>query len=119
MIRHCKHHGEVEFRKQSSNGKTSYYCVVCNSNRQQKRRLEKKLKAVEYKGGKCEHCGYNKSHVALDFHHIDPTEKDADFSQMKDWVWDRIVEEIDKCLLLCANCHREEHENQRQALEAL
>ena len=77
------------------------YCIQ----RWQKR----KLQAVEYKGGKCEVCGYNKCPEALDFHHLDPTEKEANWTKIRLWNWKKIEEELDKCSLLCANCHREEH----------
>lgn len=69
---------------------------------------KQKLRAVEYKGGECQHCGYKKSVAALEFHHKDPTEKDPQWRM--GWSWERLQKEIDKCILLCANCHREEHE---------
>lgn len=109
ILKECRHHGQTEFRRQTSNGKESYYCTACSILRQKKRRAEKKSRAVEYKGGRCMKCGYNKSHSALDFHHEDPSQKDADFTTMKNWSWERIKEEIDKCILVCANCHREIH----------
>ena len=63
---------------------------------------------VDYKGGKCEICGYNKCLEALEFHHKDPNEKD--FSIANNFKsMDKMKTEVDKCLLLCANCHREEH----------
>lgn len=113
ILKDCRHCGLTEFRRQISKGKESYYCVSCHIGRQRKRRAEKKAKAVAYKGGKCMLCGYSKSLAALDFHHTDPAQKDADFTQMKNWLWDRIVVEIDKCILVCANCHREIHDEQR------
>lgn len=73
-------------------------------------RRRKKLKAlaVEFKGGRCEICGYSKCIEALEFHHIDPSEKDFSISG-KSFSWKRVKEEVSKCVLLCANCHREEH----------
>ena len=68
-----------------------------------------KKQAVEYKGGKCEICGYDKSISALDFHHIDPTEKEFEISRMLKGTFNTIKSELDKCMLLCANCHREIH----------
>jgi len=72
-------------------------------------RQRKKVELVEYKGGKCEHCGYNKSVRALTFHHLDPTKKDFAISG-KSWSMDKLTKEVDKCIMLCANCHAEEHE---------
>ena len=71
-------------------------------------RQRAKIKLVEYKGGKCEKCGYNKCIDALDFHHKDPNEKDFTISG-KSWSFDRLKSEVDKCILVCANCHREIH----------
>lgn len=70
-----------------------------------------KARAVEYKGGKCEACGYSKCIAALEFHHQDPTQKDLQVSGAGNYrKWEVIRPEVDKCLLLCANCHREEHD---------
>ena len=75
------------------------------------RRAEIKARAVEYKGGQCAHCGYNRNQKALDFHHTDPTQKDFSISTVTAiWRWDFLTVELDKCILLCANCHREEHD---------
>lgn len=65
---------------------------------------------VDYLGGKCSNCGYNKCVAALDAHHIDPSNKSFALSHRGlTKSWDRIKEEANKCRLLCANCHREEH----------
>ncbi len=73
-----------------------------------KRRKKVKQLAVDYKGGKCQLCGYSKCVGALELHHINPAEKsfgsgDKGYTRS----WDTVRNEIDKCILLCANCHRE------------
>jgi hypothetical protein len=68
-----------------------------------------KLKAIEYKGGKCQVCGYAKSAASLTFHHRDPSQKDFAISG-RVVGWSKMQPELDKCDLLCANCHSEEHE---------
>lgn len=76
-------------------------------------RRRKKLRemARDYKGGKCVICGYNKCQRALSFHHLNPKEKDFDLSSKGlTRSWERIKKEIDKCALLCANCHMEMHD---------
>ena len=74
------------------------------------RRKKVKKKAVDYKGGKCEICGYNKCIEALEFHHKDPSKKDFSLgAKGHSRSWDRVKEEIEKCVLLCSNCHREIH----------
>jgi len=70
-----------------------------------------KLKLIEYKGGKCEvdTCKYNKSVWSMGFHHQDPKEKDFNISG-KSYSFERLKKEVDKCVLLCGNCHGEVHE---------
>lgn len=76
------------------------------------RRRKLKQMSVEYKGGKCEKCGYDKCIAVLEFHHIDPSKKDfAISSNGHTRSWDKIKEELDKCIMVCANCHREIHYN--------
>ena len=75
-----------------------------------KRRKKLRQMAVAYKGGKCEICGYHKCPEALEFHHLDGHDKDFGISK-KGYTrsWKRVKEEIEKCSLVCANCHREIH----------
>lgn len=68
-----------------------------------------KDKAVEYKGGCCCKCGYNKHSAALEFHHINPEEKEFTWTKLRLKSWDKIIKELDKCVLVCANCHNIEH----------
>ncbi len=95
-----------------------HYCYNCipEGIPSDKRQLAKarafKHFLVEYKGGKCEICGYNKCEGALDFHHKNPQEKDVEISKW-DFNYNQDIQiylkEVDKCMLLCANCHREQH----------
>ena len=65
---------------------------------------------MEYKGGKCENCGYDRYIGALEFHHKDASKKDFTLSETKGYKFDqKIKDELDKCSLLCSNCHREKH----------
>ena len=72
-------------------------------------RIRTKERAVEYKGGKCIICGYDKCIKAFDFHHLDPEKKDFTIGSNSSISWDRLKLEIDKCILVCSNCHREIH----------
>ncbi len=75
-----------------------------------KRRKTVRRMAVDYKGGKCTLCGYNRCPEALEFHHLDPSHKDFSISQRgHSRSWERVRNELDKCVMLCANCHREVH----------
>ena len=88
-----------------SKGHRGTICGFCKTNRI---RQDKKRRAVEFLGGKCQGCGYCKIIEVLDFHHVDRSTKLASLSQMWNHSWKRVVEELKKCRLLCANCHREE-----------
>ena len=113
MNRVCKHHGMAKFRQQKSREVLSYYCVACYVDRQKRLRKEKKRKAIEYKGGCCSMCGYDKYDEALEFHHLDPSEKETG-SEIRNLSWARLRLELDKCILVCANCHREIHAKLRK-----
>jgi len=71
-------------------------------------RKRTKQKLVEYKGGECEICGYSKCIEALHFHHKNENEKDFSIAG-KSLSFERLKEEVDKCVLVCSNCHSEIH----------
>lgn len=89
--------------------------------RQKERGLKRKLELVEYKGGKCEKCGYNKNVAALQFHHINPEEKEIklDARRLSSTNMDTLYKEVDKCMLLCANCHAEIHHEDMELSQVL
>lgn len=85
-----------------------------------KRRKKLKEMAISLKGGKCIFCGYNRSSAALDFHHIDG--KTKEFGMSLDGItrsWKRVEKELEKCVLVCANCHREIHAGILQLSEVI
>lgn len=109
IIKECKKHGQC----QHNIDKNGYArCSKCASEATQKRRDKIKILALEYKGGKCSICGYNKYAGALEFHHLDSSTKDFGISE-KGYTrsWGIVKEELDKCVLVCANCHRELHKD--------
>lgn len=57
----------------------------------------------------CKICGYDKCNEALEFHHIDPSKKEYEIKDLRSHSKETLVKEIDKCILVCANCHREIH----------
>lgn len=71
-------------------------------------RIRAKEKLVEYKGGKCIVCGYNRYIGNLTFHHLDPNEKEFTISGKTIGI-DSLKKEVDKCALLCHICHGEVH----------
>lgn len=74
-----------------------------------------KKRCVDYLGGRCVRCGYDRCIKAMTFHHRDPATKEFTISQMLDRAWAVLSAELDKCDLLCFNCHMEEHCGQDQA----
>lgn len=106
-VRICSKHGETEFSLEKEG---RWRCLKCQTEATQKRREKIKEMAIDYKGGKCSICGYNKCSDALEFHHLDPSQKDFGIgSKGYTRAWDKVKEELDKCILVCANCHREIH----------
>ena len=87
-------------------GHTLHRCNSCHST---KKRVKLKKDAVLLKGGKCIRCNYNRCLSALVFHHKDPAGKKITLANMDRFPWQIVKEELDKCILLCANCHAEEH----------
>jgi len=85
-------------------------------------RRKVKLQCIEYKGGKCERCGYNKCPAAMTFHHIDPSQKDFGISSNGvSRSFEKCKPELDKCILLCVRCHAEVHyeEDEKERLKKL
>jgi hypothetical protein len=88
----------------------SGFCKKCMCEDRTDRAREFKRRCVEYKGGKCERCGYNRCDWSIDFHHRDPNEKDFGLGKQRRTRFDdKIKKELDKCMILCSNCHREKH----------
>ena len=79
--------------------------------KQCERALKRKIELIAYKGGCCEKCGYDKNVAALDFHHLNPNEKSfqLDARHLSNTHIDKLKQEANKCILVCANCHREIH----------
>jgi len=90
--------------------KVHSYCIECQQNKNRERVRDLKRLCVLYKGSKCVLCGYHRCIEALEFHHRNPNEKDFQVSKVRYKSFDEnIKNELDKCDLVCANCHREIH----------
>lgn len=76
---------------------------------QRTKKRERKLWAIEYLGGSCKRCELKFHPAVYEFHHLNPLEKDRDPSKMMSLSLERLTKELDKCELLCANCHRLTH----------
>lgn len=84
-------------------------CKKCRGKGQGWMYRKYKKQAIAYKGGECSRCGYDKYQAALDFHHRDTKEKDPNWRLMRNWSFRRVKAELDKCDLVCRNCHAEIH----------
>lgn len=94
---------KCKFREQ--NFKAQHYDA------QQKRGTERRLLLLQLKGGCCEICGYRKNTAALSFHHLIPADKSfaIDLRRCSNGSWQKLLQEVAKCQLLCMNCHTELH----------
>lgn len=70
-------------------------------------RQKRKQELVYIMGGKCALCGYDKCIAALEFHHIDKSQKERQLSSGNCHSWEEDVKEVKKCALVCSNCHKE------------
>lgn len=113
MNKICRNCGNSEVNGAEFYKRTGNICKPCFNRYRSNQQKQNRIKAVAYKGGECQLCGYNKCMDALCFHHLDPENKDTAFKYMRSWSWDRIVAEIDTCMLVCANCHAELHANEQ------
>ena len=81
------------------------------SAKQKAKRAERNLMLFNYKGAGCSHCGLSEpDHLEIyDYHHVDPATKLYGVAKIVAGPLERLMTEVDKCLLLCAHCHRKEH----------
>lgn len=104
----CKIELEIEYFYKGNNKVNRHsYCKSCLNEITVDRQRNLKKQCIEYKGGKCIVCEYDKYPGALEFHHLNPGEKDFTIGQYKNRSFDNLKSELDKCVLLCSNCHRE------------
>lgn len=104
----CIKCGEVDTDKfYKRKNRPSSRCKRCHNASQIERYKKNKRLAIDYKGGKCSRCGYCKCQAGLDFHH--EGDKDPNWKRMRAWNFEKIRKELDKCSLVCRNCHAEIH----------
>jgi hypothetical protein len=94
-----------DYYTQSDRKNGASHCKECHNAYCVSRWIKIKHEAIRYKGGSCLTCGYSEHYAALQFHHREPENKDVVWNKLRLRSWDKIVKELDKCDLLCANCH--------------
>jgi hypothetical protein len=106
----CRVFKDPESFYKSKAGYYSSMCKVCYGETYRTDYNFLKKRAVEYKGGVCQDCKETMPLCVYDFHHVDPNEKDFKIGgNLKKIDWRVVEQELDKCVLLCANCHRIRH----------
>lgn len=103
------------------NHRDSKHCLVCAKQSTKKwlcpgcytkvRRYRQKKRAVEMLGGKCCRCGWFGNIAGFEFHHVDGRTKETTIGNVANKSWEVVKNELKKCILLCATCHRIEHSN--------
>lgn len=104
---YTRHWSQKQVSTNLTRSPSARYCVACSTRR---RRQDRKADLVRRLGGKCTICGYARSLRALDFHHLDPTSKTFTICSGDNYSWNRTLNEVEKCILLCKNCHAEEQD---------
>lgn len=109
----CNHIKPIDdFYKRSNRNDYNGYCKECSNTYHTDRIKSVKIKMMDYMGNRCHDCDLNtkNSHPCIfDFHHLNQNEKDPNWKYIKFQKWDKIKNELDKCVMLCSNCHRTRH----------
>lgn len=108
-MKRCTKCLEIKDRSNFYGKKLQSFCKDCAKTIAKERIKGFKDKCLTYKGTKCSKCGYNKCKAALEFHHVDGSEKDFTISNVRTRNFDSVKKELDKCILICSNCHKELH----------
>jgi predicted transcriptional regulator len=104
----------TDFYMRSSKGRRGHgsWCKKCMNAQVLKRQRAYKAAHVKRKGGCCQACGFDKYDGALEFHHVDPSQKDNKMGKMAGSSNSpKVQAELAKCVLLCSNCHKMVHAN--------
>ena len=120
---------EKDINEFYTNGKTikgtikyKPYCKSCELNKRLVDHWCRIKEILQIDKIRCELCGYSTNLAAIEFHHLDEDSKEYTISRMKNFSKDKLEKELEKCAILCANCHREyhnEHMNQNKIFVAL
>ena len=87
---------------------------ICSSCKLKSKKQARRISAANYKNNECEICGLKRNTIddleIFDFHHIDRSIKSFELGDgIHTYKWEIIKQELDKCMMLCANCHRKQH----------
>jgi hypothetical protein len=105
----CGIEKEIEAFYTLKNGRKHSNCIKCQRIKNKQKPREIKRRCIEYKGCKCQICGYSTYQGSLDFHHLDSDEKKFSIGHRHMRNFENLIPELDKCILVCKNCHCEIH----------
>jgi hypothetical protein len=105
----CKIHGLTEYSVMTRGKGFRKECKKCRCESIKRNKMKRKLQIVEFMGGQCSICSYKKNLAALELHHLNPQTKDFEISYYSSKKWEDLVVELNKCILICSNCHKEIH----------
>lgn len=100
---------DSEFYSKGKENRTNSSCKSCFNLYCVKRWTKIKVDAVQERGGKCFDCLQEYPHTVFEFHHLDPSTKDYEWNKLRLMSPARRNKELEKCVMLCANCHRIRH----------
>ena len=101
---------DLFYIQNKTSGKLGSWCKSCTKDFAKQRKIRIRTDILNHYGNQCIKCGYNKCLGALEFHHKDSTQKDPNYDKFRQLTFNnKLKAELDKCDLLCANCHREAH----------
>ena len=90
-----------------------------NRDRRYRDTTVRKLREIKLESG-CVQCGFRSHHAALEFHHRNPEIKKFRLGESRNYSWKAVLLEVEKCDILCANCHAVlEHDKRTQPSAAL
>jgi hypothetical protein len=92
------------------------YCKTCAKARAKNRRLLRRMRLDCILGAPCCDCGNYYDPECMQFHHIDPNEKEYNVSNLVVRKWHLVINEIRKCVIICSNCHATRHQKEREGI---
>lgn len=109
--KNCKWHGITDFKFVGNSNKT--FCVQCSRDQSKYRRYAQKIKAINYLGNCCNKCKESFKDISIyDFHHLEDKTNEISLLIRKSFKFEQFINELDKCELLCSNCHCEYHDEE-------
>ena len=102
------------YKKTKTKDGLQSWCKDCKNKANQadcaNRRKKNKENLFKKMGNSCQRCGIvPECQEVFDLHHKDPTEKERNITDLMLGSWEKLEKELDKCILLCSNCHRTIH----------